>query len=90
MAEPGEVGGPQALALGPVQHAHLLVLRGQPIGDRPGPVGRSVVDDEDAKALRRGAAQHVERRGDDALEVLGFVEGGEDEPGRAGHEGRVG
>ena len=49
---------------------------------RAGAVGRVVVDDEDAEALRRGRAQHATRGGDDRLEVLGLVEGGQDEPGR--------
>ncbi len=88
VAKAGEVGRADAVLLGAVQHLHPVVLGGQPIGDLAGAVGRAVVDDQHAQALGRGAAQRLAGGGDDRLDVLGLVVGGQDQPGLAGH--RVG
>ena len=87
--EAGEVGGAQALAHRAVQHLDGVELAGEAVGDAAGPVGRVVVDDEDAMRLRRGALEHDQRGAHDRLEVLGLVVGGEDEPGVSGHRPRV-
>ena len=72
----------------PVQHLDLARMRGgEAVGDRPGPVRRAVVDDEDPEAVGRGGGEHGAGRGDDALEVLGLVVGGQDEPWGTGHRG---
>ena len=65
--------------LGPVQDLDPLLGGGNPVGDLPGPVGRVVVDDEDPRVL----GQLREDGGDEGLDVLGLVIGGQDQPCRA-------
>ena len=85
VAEAGEVGGPDAVLLGAVEHLHPVVLGGELVGELAGAVGRAVVDDEHAKALGRGAGEHLAGGRDDRLDVLGLVVGGQYQPGLAGH-----
>ncbi len=76
---PGEPGSPQAgrqrtaqaLPLRAMEHRDRAVAAGQLVGQVPGPVGRSVVDDQHAGIL-------VEDAGDDAAQGGGFVVGRED------------
>ena len=68
--------------------ADPVVLCGDALGDLAGPVGRAVVDDEHAKAIRSGSREHLAGGGDDRLDILGLVVGGEYQPGLAGHAGR--
>jgi hypothetical protein len=56
----------------------------QAVGDRTGPVGRAVVDDEE----RRAGGRRENGRGD-RREILGLVVGGQDDPG-AGPDGLKG
>ena len=85
MPEAGQVGRSQPGSFGAVQHLDLRVLGGEAVGQAAGAVGRVVVDDQDAKACRRGVAQNVVCGGDDRLEVLGLVERGKHEPGGTTH-----
>ena len=45
--EAGDVGGAESFLAWPVQDADVLVALGQPLGDLPGAVGRTVIDDQD-------------------------------------------
>ena len=64
-----------------VEHGDPRELRGEPVGDLAGAVGRAVVDDEHA-VLRR--VEHLAERRDHGLEVLPLVVRGEAED-RARH-----
>src|SRR5258708_2723871 len=56
----------------PVQHSNAGVGGGKTVGDLPGPIGRPVVDDEHV-------VPEVPHPGDDLLEVLALVIGGQDD-----------
>ena len=85
IAEAGEVGGTDAVLLGPVQYTHVVVFARQPVGYPAGAVGRAVVDDENAKPLGRCARQHLAGGGGDRLDVLRLVVCRQDQPGSSGH-----
>jgi hypothetical protein len=70
-AEPGHVGGAQALLAGPVQDVHGRVGGGEPVGDLAGAVRAVVVGDEDVHLGYR-PPQPI----DDDLDVVGLVVGG--------------
>ncbi len=63
-AEALEVRRAQALLLGPVDDVDLRVLRGEGVGDRAGPVGRAVVEDDDVdvRHLVPDATDHDRQR----------------------------
>ena len=83
-AEPVEVRPPETLLGLAVEDADARVGLGQLVGQAAGAVRRVVVDDE-----QRRARQGAEDRFGDRADVLGFVIGGEDDPG-AEPELRVG
>jgi hypothetical protein len=62
-----------------VEHTHLVELRGQPVGDLAGAVGRPVVDHEHG-VLQTRRRELGQRRAHDGLDVLGLVVGREDQP----------
>jgi hypothetical protein len=80
VVESGDVGRPEAVLRGAVQHLDVRVGRGEPVRDRAGAVGRGVVDDEHP-AVRDGGPQ----RADHPLDVVGLAVGGQDGPGLGGH-----
>ena len=85
--EARQVGAAESLLALAVQHPHRLELLGEPVRDPAGAVRRAVVDDED-RVLEAGRLELGQRRPHEALDVLGLVVGGQDEPG-AGQEART-
>ena len=69
-AEAGEVCRPEPFLHLAMEHADVIELGGEPIGELAGPVRRVVVDDEYAHVLFSERPQH-------RLEVLALVVGGE-------------
>ena len=74
-AEPVEVRLAQALLRLAMPDADPRVVRAELLGQRAGPVGRAVVDDE-----QRRAGQALEDRGRDPGQVLRLVVGRQDDP----------
>jgi hypothetical protein len=81
VVEPGEVRRPEPLRRRAVQDLDLVELRRQPVGDLAGPVRRVVVHDQHAMALAARALQDGQHGADDALDVVGLVVRGQDQPG---------
>ncbi len=82
-AEPGEVGGPQALLAGAVQDVDLLVLGREGVGDGAGPVGRVVVEDDDVD-LGHELADPTDDDGQRVALVVRRDEDGDAPQGRSG------
>jgi len=80
--EAGQVSGPETLLSRSVEDVHVVQLGSQPIGELAGPVGRAVVDDENAHALVPERAHH-------RLEVLLLVVGREADDGLGLGHGRI-
>ena len=68
-----------------VENLDPVVLGGEPVGDRPGAVGRAVIDHQHAKSIGRGIGEHAARGRDDRLDVLGLVVRRQYQPRLAGH-----
>ena len=65
-----DVAGRAEAAVGDVQHPHAVVAGGVRVGDRPRPVGRPVVDDDDLEVDALLGEQAVQRLGEPALHVV--------------------
>ena len=70
--EAGDVGGPEPLLALAVEDVEEAELRGEPVGELSGPVGRRVVDHEDA-SVEVVLGQDRAERAHHGLEVLALV-----------------
>jgi len=71
--EPGDVGPPLSQLPGSMQDIHSIRINvAEPIADLAGPIGRAVVDDQDAKVTL------LENLGDEHPQIRGFVIGWHD------------
>ena len=86
VGETGKVGLTQAGLARPVQHLDGVIVVGESFGDLAGPVRGVVVDHEDSKPSRGRSLELFPGGGDDPLEILGLVVGGDDQPDFGGHD----
>jgi hypothetical protein len=79
LAEAGDVSRAEPFLARAVEDVDVLVPRRQSVGDRAGPVGRAVVDDQHLGVRRQLRAGGLDQR----LHVLGLVVGRQHQPGGA-------
>ena len=78
--ETRDVGASQSVLFGTVQHVDVGILAGDFVGERPGSIGRIVVDDE-----------HIEHRWlghetlDELRQIVALIVGRDDDQGVGGH-----